>query len=291
MAKLMDVGRSHRTPAKHALMDKIYGSEVGVASLNTGKMGRVRRLVWVDLTAGDGIPEDGLEWHRNCSPGINAYHATKAKKPVDVTLHEIQPATFDRLITSLSENLPALGYRQIAETTWSYGEYVHLRALNGSGSDASVGHIQSTDAVLVSNDPNAITTWAMRPTFAQEISNRTWAFRSISTMGCNPAGLKRSDPTIRAGWFDVVKSQEQALPRHRDLLLAAIEGDSAQWAYLLNEPVKWYEKAETVVKTAFAKHGYSMELAWHRATPARFEDLKAKLFLTRDELNSDGLWF
>lgn len=103
-------------------------------------------------------------------------------------------------------------------------------------------------------------------------------------MGCNPAGLKRSDPTVRSGWFDLIKQQEAALPRHRDLLLAAIEGDSSQWAYLLGEPIKWRDKVEKLVDAAFRRHGYAMEKAWRRAEPDAFESLKQRLFLTRSEM-------
>lgn len=284
MSKRKDVGRSARTPAKHALMSSIYGREVGVVARSPWHRS-IQRHVWMDLTAGDGIPDDGLDWRYNCSPGINAYHATKALRPVDVSLYEIQPATFDRLVESLAENLPALNYSRTGDTEWRH-ETVVLRAFNQSGADAPAHDIRRTDAVLVSNDPNAITTWAMRPTFGEEIAARAWCYRGISTMGCNPAGLKRTNPTERAGWFDLVKQQESALPGHRDLLLAAIEGDSAQWAYLLGEPAKWRATVETTVRSAFRKHGYAMEMAWYRTDPEAFEALKARLFLTRDELDS-----
>lgn len=281
MSSTMDVGRSGRTPAKHALMSAICGKEVGAA----GRIRAIDRLLWKDLTAGDGVPEDGMEWHYNCSPGILAHHATKSIKPVMVTLHEIQPATFDRLMATLAEQLPWLGYTRIGETMWSCRQAT-LEAVCGSGADSPVDHIRRTDAVLVSNDPNAITTWAMRPTFADEIARRAWCFRSISTMGCNVGGLKRSDAPTRAGWFELVKQQEAALPRHRDLLLAAIEGDSAQWAYLLSEPSKWRDRGivEPTVQTAFKRYGYALEMAWHRTQPDAYEDLKRRLFLTRREL-------
>lgn len=283
MPKHRDVGRSRRTPAKHALMNSIYGKEVGVVGWSRHHQA-IQRHVWKDLTAGDGIPENGLEWRANCSPGINAYHATKAHRPVDIELYEIQPATFDRLIDSLEHNLPGLGYVRTGETTWAFRDSVTLRAICGSGADVPVADIRQTDAVLVSNDPNAITTWAMRPTFAQEVTDRAWCFRSISTMGCNPAGLKRSDPAVRAGWFELIRQQEAALPRHRDLLLTAIEGDASQWAYLLGEPAKWRSTMEKVVAGAFKRYGYSMEMAWHRSDLGSFEALKARLFLTRSEL-------
>lgn len=276
----MTVGRSGRTPAKHDLMRSIVGREVGAA----GSMTAVDRLVWFDLTAGDGITcDEGASWAMGCSPGIMALYATHSKKPVDLTLFEIKPATYDRLMSSLSRHLPDLGYVPVEEGRWAFGNVVDLRAVNGSGADASIAGVCRFDAVLVSNDPNAITDWAMRPSFAREISEKTPWFRSISTMGCNPAGLKRLPPDIRMGWFDLIASQENALPRYRDLLLAAIAGDDAQWAYLLGEPVKWRGSAERMATTAFRRHDYTLDMAWCRMQRGPFDDLKRRLFLTRSE--------
>lgn len=284
MAKWKDVGQSRRTPAKHELMRNIVGKEVGAA----GSMQAIERLVWADLTAGSGVPVDGLEWERNCSPGILAYHATRSRKPVDITLYEIKPATFDLLLASLHQHLPALGYTPVDEGVWRYRETVLLLALNQSGEHAGLGNIKrgDSDAVVVTNDPNAITDWAMRPSFAQEIANLTPWFRSISTMGCNVGGLKRLDLAERAHWFDLVSQQEAALPPYRDLLLAAIEHDAAQWAYLLCEPVKWKSVMEKVTRDSFKKFGYALDLAWYRSDPARFAQLKQRLFLTSKERGS-----
>ena len=57
MGKYLDVGRSPRTPAKHALMASIVGKE-----LAAGYIPGVRRMTWLDLTAGDGVVPDGLKW-------------------------------------------------------------------------------------------------------------------------------------------------------------------------------------------------------------------------------------
>ena len=275
----MDVGRTWRTPAKHDLMRSLIGKEVGVCKMKR----EVRRSVWYDLTAGDAADVEGHEWINACSPGILANHARNLGKPVSVLLYEIKPATFDRLIANLEEHLPALGYRQLSDVVWLHGEHVQLFANNVSGGEASLNVVQPGDAVFALNDPNAITEWAMRDTFAAEVSRLTWMFRSLSTLGCNPAGLKRLPQDERLGWFDLLAHHEQAAPRHRDLLLAAIERDDAQWAYLMGEPVKWRGSMEQVAKSAFRRHGASMVTAWWREQPAAFEALKRQLFLTKAE--------
>lgn len=283
MPRKLSVGRSLRTPAKHRLMCAIYGREVGVLNKSI-KHRDVARLIWLDLTAGDGVVNNDLPWHLNCSPGINAYYATTSAKPVEVTLYEIKPATFDRLVDNLSIHLSELGYDQILDTTWVYHDRVLLRAELASGAEATVGYISPSDAVLVSNDPNAITDWAMRATFTTELVQRgPWCFRSISTMGCNASGLMRLSRDVRSKWYDHIYSQVHALPKYRDLLLAAINGDSSKWAYLLCEPARWRESVESDVRSAFGTYGYQINSAWYRRDPRDFVDLTDKLFLTRGE--------
>ena len=273
------VGRSHRTPAKHALMRKIVGSEIGAA----GNQWAIQRLRYLDLTAGDGLADESAPggWEHNCSPGIAAYYARYSRKPIEVILYEIQAATFDRLTRNLSERLPGLGYERTGDE-WVCGN-ARLRLVHDSGARALVTDVTKQTAVLVSNDPNAITDWAMRPSFAAEISHRTPWFRAISTMGCNPAGLKRLPPEDRRVWFEHIESQVRSLPNHKDLLLVEIERDDAQWAYLLCEPAKWRKQAERSALLAFSAHGLSVNWAWWKTERSRFTEIEQRLFLTKKE--------
>jgi hypothetical protein len=282
VAKHLDVGRSWRTYAKHELMSSFIGQEVGVVNHALRDMSR---LVWIDLTAGDAARVDNVKkWHESCSPGILARHAIHSRKPVGIFLHEIQAATYDRLLGNLDRHLPELGYVRDDENTWRIDNRVVIRAHNTSGQQADVSFVQKADAVFVLNDPNAITEWAMRDNFAREITARTWCFRSLSTMGCNPAGLKRLEKEERLHWFSFPDTQERALPRYRDLILAAIDRDEAQWAYLLSTSEKWRDKTEAVFKTAFKKCGRTAAMAWLRKNPEQFTETKRTLFLTKKEL-------
>lgn len=300
MSKHKDVGRSWRTYAKHELMSSIIGQEVGAA----GSMTRIERHVWFDLTAGDAALVDGAEWARGCSPGILARHAAKARKPVEIVLHEIQPATFDRLVGNLGAHLPGLGYEKDGEDCWRLADKVTITALNVSGHSADVTTVRNCDSVFVLNDANAITEWAMRATFAREICDRTWCFRSLSTMGCNPGGIKRiglddgsgSAKRERRAWFDLIATQQNTLPHYRDLLLAAIEKDEAQWAYLLCTAAKWRPQSEAIVRSAFKtairrlpeeSRGRTAAMTWFGTDPLGFEETKQQLFLTKTE--RDGL--
>ena len=170
----ISVGRSRRTPAKHALLYGHVGQEVGA----TRYLPAVKSLAWFDLCAGDGIAQH-TPWERNCSPGILAWHGSQSHKRVDINLYEIQEMTFDRLEASLAEQLPNLprpyswvsAYQRKGEA-WARGNAtIHTHHLDGA--KASLDGVDEHTAVLVVNDPNAITTWAMRPTFVKEIRERT----------------------------------------------------------------------------------------------------------------------
>jgi hypothetical protein len=288
MPKHMDVGRSWRTPAKHDYMSSIIGQEVGV----TRFLADAHRLVWPDLTAGDAAPVDGIPWEKGCSPGILARHAASSIKPVRIDLYEIKPSTYDRLLDNLALHLPALGYQRTDEERWTLASHVEVNTHNCGGQHAAVEHIGPNDAVFVFNDPNAITEWAMRATFAREIAERTWLFRSLSTMGCNTAGLKRLPLSERLSWFDLIAAQEAALPAYRDLLLASIARDEAQWAYLLCTSERWRKKTDAVVTSAFKRYGRTAELEWFRGNRSRFGDVKLRLFLRRAEFDRlDGRAF
>lgn len=273
----MTVGKSYRTPAKHALMCSISGKEIGVSMNHTG----IDRLLWLDLTAGDGVVEEELAWEKNCSPGIAANHARNSTKPVTVMLHEIKPNTFDVLERSVADHLPGLGYFY-SNGAWRCGQ-AEVRLVPGSGSKVDVSTVTHRTAVLTTNDPNAITDWAMRDTFAAEVRSRTRWFRSISTMGCNPAGLKRLEPEVRRGWYGLIRQQQENLPRHHDLFLAAIEKDDAQWAYLIDDPTAWRVVSQRMAETAFGRNGMTIESAWYRDEPERFAAMLDRLFLTKKE--------
>lgn len=278
---MVSVGKSHRTPAKHTLMWKLTGQEVGAA----GYIPMVDGLLWLDLTAGDGVVDDGLPWEQNCSPGIAAARASTSKKPITVVLHEIKAATFDLLERNLAEHLPKLGY-QFDGGWWTAGN-ARLQAVHSSGADARVDLIQPRTAVLVTNDPNSIADWAMRDTFAMEIRDRTRWFRAISTMGCNAGGLKRIGYEERLRWYGLIQQQRANLPDYHDLILAAIERDDSQWAYLIESPTaersKWREKTEAIVHKSFGLHGMTMDTAWLRLQPSNFHRIQDRLFLTRGE--------
>lgn len=278
----MNVGRSWRTPIKHDYLAYVIGQECGAAP----KVG-AKRGFWYDLTAGDAAPVTGERWEESCSPGILAYYAKGCHIPVQVRLYENAASTYGRLIENLSRHLPGHGYEQASTNMWAHPMSGSTITANfGSGADADVSDIQNDDAVFVINDPNAITEWAMRPAFAAEIGARTWLSRNLSTMGCNPAGLKRLDITERINWFDHVRQQQQALPSYRDLSLAVLDNDEAQWAYLVttSRHASWVDKTTAAARRSAKTSGRTLTVKWWRQDHDGFDDLLLKLFLTKREL-------
>lgn len=289
MGSKIDVGRSYRTPAKHKAMYEQVASEICAAN----KLPSIFKIRYYDLTAGDGIVDPDLEWSRNCSPGIIALCATYSEKPIDVFLFEIQTATYDRLLEVLNERLPEMGYslketRTINEmpTTIYTHENVVLNVINGSGYQAWTTGVNNATAVFFTNDPNAITTWAMRANFAKSLASACWAVRGMSTMGCNADGIKRLPITVRNEWYGHVQDQINALHDHHDLLIVEIEKDKAQWAYLFHETKKWRKKLEGVVDRSFTRQGLTVNQAWFRTDHDRFTEIVDRLFLTKRERGS-----
>lgn len=282
MSRSTTAGTSERTPCKHQLMDKIFGREIG--ALSTRRLAQVPGAFWLDLTAGDGVAANGGEWIKNCSPGILARHAKWGRnvKPVEVVMYEKAPNTYRTLLDNLTEQLPILGYVRESENIWTHG-HARLVVLNHDSATFDPAWIPSGWAVQVVNDPNSINTWAMNPGLMAAVKEGRWTCLGMSTMGCNVAGTKRLDREDRNGWYGHVKAQVRGLHVHHDLLLAAIERDASQWAYLITAPAVWKQEVTQDADAAFGAGGYTLRKQWLREDPVAFGLLLDHLFLTSDE--------
>lgn len=285
-----------RTPAKHGLYGKQYGREIAVAHKNPA----IANLVWLDQSAGDGIAKNGGTWHRNCSPGILAYHARypgviggrstgrlQVAKPVDIDLYEINDHTYRLLLKNLARELPALHYERLAEGYWKCGP-VNLRAHNCSGAEADLSRITPRTAVRISNDPNSIADWVMPPEMPSQIRKLTPWFLGICTMGCNVGGLHRrlvEHPEEADRWYESVRSVQKNLQTWHDLYLCAIDRDASQWAYLIIAPSKatpqgtnWKQVTQDDAEKCFSKQGMSLRGAWLGDQQQKFDEILDYLF-------------
>lgn len=300
MAKRMDVGTSHHTPIKHAIMREFVAKEVRAAN----NLDWIKRLVWIDLTAGNAESAHGTKWSDSCSPGILASSAIESTQPVIIDLYEKNPDTYTKLVNNLDTNLPALGYRRTDNNGWNEWATanVRLRAWDRDGREAGVNHIGRGDAVLVLNDPNGITEWAMRRSFASEINRirGVKGIRILSCVGFNVSGIKRTpflrdDPEpqtdsvgARSDWYGLIRSITDTLPDRLDLMIAGFARDRSQWAYLFSSPTVWRDKGEeeAVIAEAFTTTGerHDYEYAWAKRDRKKFAHLVDRRILTRAEL-------
>lgn len=300
MAKRMDVGTSHHTPIKHAIMCEFVGKEVRAAN----SLGWFQRLLWIDLTAGNAIPAYDAPWADACSPGILASRAVDSRKPVVVDLYEKNPETYNTLIESLDAHLPALGYQRTDENGWNEwaAGTARVRAWNRDGREAGIDHVQKNDAVLVLNDPNSITEWAMHRRFTAILAEKAKGIRTLSCVGFNVAGIKRNpfrrdDPgqqtdsiSARSDWYGLIRSITESLPERLDLMLAGFVRDSSQWAYFFSSPKPWRDKGEeeSVIAHAFTASGepHDYEFAWFKRDEEKFARLVDRRILTKPELEA-----
>lgn len=282
------VGKSHRTPAKHALLNFLIGREAGVAGLT---LPYITKLRWVDLTAGDGVAPDNADWWRNCSPGLFAHHAAAVAdlmlrsgrtKPVEVLLFEKAGSTFRLLMESLGKHLPTRGY-EFDGCSWNYQDTVTLTAIRDSAENLPLDGVTSGTAIFLNNDPNAITNWAMRHGLPDDLYSRTTHISALSTLGCNTGGLFRLPLLQRLPWFGLIDGVERGLRPTHDLVLAAIRRDGDRWGYLLWVPSVWYDETAKGLSQSFHKAGLEIEHASLRKGANEFHKLQPRLFLRADE--------
>lgn len=258
----MAVGRSDtRTPGKHALLDKVLGREAGVVS----RTPPFKSSPWVvvDLCAGDGRDDQASG---TCSPRIMLRHASWLRRQgnrAHVLLIERNDSTYD----ILRDNVRVGADDRI------------ICADSREPGTVPLGLWTRNSAVFVHNDPNSIKDFALSGNLIANLPRHT---TTLSTLGCNVGGLKRLDPAERRAWFDHVQRVITMMPSNHDALLIALNGDDAQWAYLLTGPAVWRNRYESDVAKAFDWHK-GVSHSWFRTEPGGFNRMCDELFLTRTE--------
>lgn len=255
-------GASYRTPGKHDALDKLLGKVTGAA---TTERFNWRKFFIYDLTAGDGKCR---EFSNTNSPEIIAKHASYAKsKGLDVRV---------RLYERSAVN--ADGLREVVR---KHKDRIRLVVRNKDCSEMNA--IWNPDDMLfVVNDPNTVNDWCI-PEALYKAPDLTLI---LSTLGCNVGGLKRLPFEDRQLWFYHMEGQLSLLCYWHDSLLVTLDGDSAQWAYLVNAPEKWRGAVEKMFKKAFEYTGHELVMAWWRRDADNFVRLRDVLFKTEKERSS-----
>lgn len=247
------VGKSDRTPGKHCALNGYIGKHAGVIVSQF----RDRKVWFIDCTAGDG---QAGSFELQTSPGIMLRHAKWLRArgvAVDVLLFERSEKNSRLLACKVRDRATV--------TTGSSRDMEQVWGMN--------------DLLFVSNDPNTVKDWAL-PDVLAKAPQMTTVF---STLGCNVGGLKRLPIDQRNQWYVQMRQQAKLLQWWHDMMLVTLVGDSSQWAYAVNSPIKWRQQLLDIFKKSFGAVGYETECTWLKQDPKKFSDSVDRLFLTRKE--------
>lgn len=265
---MSSVGKSHRTPFKHWVLDKTLGSIAG----RVGK-GKVRFIFGdfhvVDLCAGDGEPGE----HGMSSPEIIAKHCrwvqaefknrgqwNKAK----ATLIEKSPHTFEKL--SKKEEALGSGYS--------------LELILGDARDYRVSATKN-QSLFINADPNHIKDMPLADGLVESFPQFT---TMTLTLGCNVGGIKRRPIEERAKWFEYVDMCCNRMKTYHDAVLCTVKNDGSRWAYMSVIPKKdSSDYVTSLIRKGSKEFKHGVEVASFRESSEEWGRLTKWLFLTQKE--------
>lgn len=233
------VGQSQRTKGKHFLLNSLIGQECGVmiSSERYGRSYPFRPYFVIDLCAGDGRSSFESD---TSSPAVIQKHMaylTRNRVPIiEPVFCEKNKAAFDHLKKQIKIGTAVNADARSIE----FLDFINERI---SG--------RSDFTTFIHNDPNLVMDWAITEALLNLLN--VSAFTTYSTLGCNVGGVKRLPFENRLKWRLNVESLLKTVPAHHCAILVSLEGDAAQWAYLVTVPNRWLEKTFKVTQKAFRK--------------------------------------
>jgi hypothetical protein len=260
------VGRSDKTPFKHAILNAILGKMVGVIPY---QQWLENNIVMLDLCAGDGKNGD----HGHCSPSIMLKHAIYAEKsgiiPV-VLFVEKDESTFSRLITNI--NPGDYSFKVIL---------VHENASNVKAPN------RPKENRFIHIDPNHAANMPSCEAWGEMMNERTFL---LMTLGCNAGGLKRLPLAHRLPWYKYVEVVANWLMVNNrfDALFISIKNDATQWAYLVTIPQCWTNIVGDSIHSSAEKtlpDSMGVEIFSYIHDREGFKDCVNRHFLTAKEYN------
>jgi hypothetical protein len=304
------VGTSDRTPMKHAILNKMLGSEAGVCShpRHTGS-----RAMWVDLCAGDG--GQGRDGGIASSPEIFIKHAAfilEHATRFDLNLFFIEKhgQTHERLSANLEDHInlyvkPADRSYDIRRETTETGQSVkfvnrttqtglYIETLNDDARtvDLLSYPLRSKDFAFINNDPNNVNDFALDPTQYGRLADNHVRVTQYSTLGCNPSGLKRLPYEQRAGWYDNIVKTINSRPKHHKPIMFAFGKDDSRWGYLINTAERFHDDTVKNIEKVYKKASDSGQLKHYDLLMAKtnegFLELIEYLVFTVEELTKGG---
>ena len=113
----------------------------------------------------------------------------------------------------------------------------------------------------------------------------------LARLGCNAGGSKRLPEDSRDEWYAWIEDLMRPLHDRHDLALITLNKDKSQFAFVLDEPVKWRDSIDVEIRRA-AK-GFDIRRIWLKQEPLKFKQQVDVLFKTkreREKHNENRIW-
>lgn len=272
------VGRSHRTPLKHSMLDMLLGQVVGIGwTRQTNGFANFSRYPFtcIDLCAGDGLIKDG---EHTSSPFIICKHAWHAKHDSRLR-HHSQLFSFETdaiFIEQLERRSEVLA--QSIDSYEKKGEKITILTMDAR--DFKFVPMGGTHPIFINADPNSIHELPIAKDFGDQLTPAT---TYTVTLGCNVGGLKMLSPEKRAVWYEYIEILSSGLPNWHDVILCSIDNDDAQWAYLNRLPSKWSDRLIRTAHKNAERIGEKVSIASMKQSADRFKETLDILFKTKKE--------
>jgi hypothetical protein len=273
MSAKRKVGASlDRTVIKHKFLRKVSGAVTGAGTMLPG----TDQIIFIDGCAGDGKRN---EFSGTSSPEIFATHLHWLYKrgfPGKGYLIESDKEIFRELENSIPSIAQQIGFPELP---------AHLTLINDDYRSADVankiGLIAPNAVCFLYIDPNNVDRVELSPELCALLPKLTsW----MVTLGCNASGVKRSPPVNRDKWLKRLVYLLGFVYDHQDACLVTLDGDSSQWAYLLNIPYVWRHRIEKDIDSLQKLWPHGLHHYWH--SDGQLLPAAKELFLTKAELSA-----
>lgn len=272
----MAVGKSDRTLGKHILLERLLDREINVMNArnyNENLTFLGNEYIMIDLCAGDGKP---TQQSKKSSPMLMIEAACKLRKLDQNTRKKSQDIFINIILIEKDE----FTYVELVNSKL----YEDCEKFNLDSTELDFiktnRRLNSKSTVFIHADPNAITDWPLSNNFVKYLPRNT---TMLITLGCNVGGIKRLCLEDRQKWFDKMDAVLYNLNPWHDATLIVLNGDSAQWAYMIVGPKKWKDKYAVDAKKAFAYWENGISIANFKSDQKEFFKMRDVLFLTKQE--------
>lgn len=273
----MAVGNSDRTLGKHILLEKLLSREIGVLAARhyNEKLAFLgNEYIMIDLCAGDGRP---TKQSSKASPMLMVEAAIELRN----TENNISKRTSDIFINIILNEKNEFTYSEL-ENNHLYKDCEKFNLDSTSLTKIKTNRIlRKNSTVFIHADPNAITDWPLNKEFVNNLPRNT---TMLITLGCNVGGIKRLCIKDRQNWFEKMDTVLYHLNSWHDATLIVLNGDKAQWAYMIVGPKKWKDKYSNDAKKAFNYWENGISIATYKENPTEFFKMRDRLFLTKKEI-------